>query len=205
LAESGLGLGKEMLEQVKHDFPEAYHRAKVMNFAVIYGAGPKGYADIAGVSEVEARRSIDGFFRLYPKIQQGIRETQKNCFDRGYVRTILGRYLKIPQIRSQDSATRAYANRQSFNYRIQGSCAELLKMGMILIENDVRLKDLGVKMTLQIHDELLFEIPKGVVKEASAIITEYVSHPYRVMGFKDLLVDPPADMGVGQNWAEAKK
>jgi len=108
-------------------------------------------------------------------------------------------------IRSQVQSQRKYGERQAFNYHIQGGAADLLKMSMLLVHRDDRLRKLGVRMVLQVHDELLLEIPKGAEKEVGPIIEDYVSHPYRYFGMKDLRVDTPADLGTGKSWQEAKK
>lgn len=99
-----------------------------------------------------------------------------------------------------------HGERAAFNYKVQGSAADLLKMAMLLIDSDERLNDLGVGMILQVHDELAFEIPKDAVEEVRPILVEHMAHPYRHERFrmKDLRIDTPADFGVGDNWAEAK-
>lgn len=194
----------KLLKEVKEQFEEPRRRAKTLNFGIGYGMGAKKYAQMTGVSERAGYEAIDGFFSLYPGLRNGIRDIQRGCVQRGYVRTLLRRVLKIPGITSEVMGVRKAAERQAFNYVIQGSAADLLKMSMTLIDRDSRLKELGVQMTLQIHDELLFEVPKGAEKEIKPIIEQYVSQPYRVYGMKDLRVETPADLGFGASWAEAK-
>jgi DNA polymerase-1 len=166
--------------------------------------GPAKYADQVGVTVEEGKFALERFFSLYSGLRGGISTIQKSCYEHGHIRTLLRRYCQIPWIRSEQIELRKQAERQAFNYTIQGSAADMLRMSMLLIERDERLKQLGVRMTLQIHDELLFEVPKGAEQEVKPIIEEYVSHPYRCMGMQDLLVDTPAEIGFSNNWSEAK-
>jgi DNA polymerase-1 len=99
---------------------------------------------------------------------------------------------------------RAAGEREAFNYLIQGSEADLMKMAMLCIHRCPKLRGLGVRMALQVHDELVLFIPVDSVEEATPLIEEYVSHPYRHFGFRDLKVDTPAELGTAENWAEAK-
>jgi DNA polymerase I-like protein with 3'-5' exonuclease and polymerase domains len=171
----------------------------------LYGMGPSTYAQMAGVSEQAGKEAVQGFFNLYAGMRSGIDRIQRRARQDGFVRTILRRRVAIPFINSDEMGLRRRAERQAFNYVIQGSAADLLKMSMLLIDADKRLEELGVEMTLQIHDELLFNVPKGAEEECRPIIEEYVSHPYRVYGFKDLRVDTPAEIGFGESWGKAKQ
>lgn len=196
----------ELLDEVKKKFPEQRQRAKTLNFGILYGMGAQGYMALTGVSEHEAQNAVTGFFALYPGLKRGIHRIQADCERTGVVRSLLGRWIRIPNIRSAEKWQKAAALRQAFNYVVQGSASDLLKMSMILIDRDERLRELGVEMILQIHDELLFRVPddEDVKDEAKRLIEEYVSHPYRVFGFKDLAVDTPAEMGFGASWQDAK-
>jgi len=205
LSENNLTPNAKVLKQVKELFPNERDDAKTLNFSIGYGMGPQTYALRTGRTEREAKESINEFFSLYSGLYQYIRQVRNNCYRDGYVRTILGRYLRVPMIRSQVQSQRKYGERQAFNYHIQGGAADLLKMSMLLVHRDDRLRKLGVRMVLQVHDELLLEIPKGAEKEVGPIIEDYVSHPYRYFGMKDLRVDTPADLGTGKSWQEAKK
>jgi DNA polymerase I len=194
----------ELLQEVKEKFPDERQRSKTLNFGVLYGMGAQGYAALTGASEHESQAAINGFFMLYPGLKRGIYRIQAGCEQTGSVRSLLGRWINIPDIRSNVKWMRSAALRQAFNYVIQGSASDLLKMSMILIDRDERLKEMGVRMILQIHDELLFEVKEGDEAEAKEIIEAYVSRPYEFFGFKKLVVDTPAEMGFGSNWMEAK-
>lgn len=198
-------------------------RAKILNFGIIYGMGPKGYAAQTGGTKEEGKKVIADYFKGFPGLAAGIRRVQKECYARGYIRTILRRYSVIPGIRSQDFARRSRAERQAFNYLIQGSAQDILKMGMLLIWRDSKLrKETGLKMRLQVHDELVLTLKKSVVKKvekkdgsivkrrysgydlARGKVESYVSNPYPHFKMKPLVVPTPADLGHGSNWLEAK-
>lgn len=193
-----------VLEEVKEAFKKDRRDAKDINFGVIFGMGPVKYAQKTGRSEDEGRKAISGFFDTYPNVRPTIKAVHKSVKERGYLRTLLRRYVYIPNINSPIPAFRAEAERQAFNYLIQGSEADLMKMAMLLIHRDPDLRRMGVKLMLQVHDELVLLIPRDYVEEATPLIEEYVSHPYRHFGFRDLKVDTPAELGVAENWAEAK-
>lgn len=196
---------KELLDEVKHKFESDYKAAKVLNFGIGYGMGPMKFASMTGKNERAGYEAIENFYRTYPGLKRGIQSAQFHARKYGYVRTLLMRYAHIEGINSPHMGLRKAGERRAWNYKIQGSAADLLKMGMILVHRNERLRELGVRMNLQIHDELLFEVPKGAEKESKKIIDELISHPYRSFGFKDLLLDTPGELDFGKSWAEAKK
>ena len=197
----------------KSQWGEWRRRAKVLNFGVSYGMGPQGFSNqIGGGATVEdGKIAIGAYFRGFRGLERGIKYIKKKCHRFGYVKTLLKRYCMIPGIHSHDHALRSQAERQAFNYVVQGSAADMIMLGMIMCDMDPRLQKYGVKMINQIHDEIVFLVRKKYVDKAKPIIEEYVSHPYRhtkrLLGFpmKDLIIDTPADLGTGDNWMEAKK
>lgn len=206
---NGRPASKEVKAEIKEAlgadlFDDLRRLCKVVNFGIIYGMGPQGYARQTDRSEKEGERIIKGFFQAYPGVAKGIKRVRQECYQKGHVRTLLRRYCVIRGIRSDIPKIRGAAERQAFNYVIQGSAADMLKMAMLLIHRDKTLRKLGVKMILQIHDELLIIIPKKAVAKAKPIIDEYVSHPYRHFGMNDLIIDTPASLGVAANWQLAK-
>lgn len=206
----GREITKELLDEVKSKFKQVRdEQAKVLNFMTLYGGGAYRFMQMSGATEAEANRVIASFWEYYKGLKKGIHHVQRKCFERGYITTFIGRRVYVPNIRHPDPKWRKQAERQAFNYTIQGSAADLLKMAMILIHRDEELKKSGVKMVLQIHDELLFELPNGVADRVKPVLEEYVSHPYRVRmihgkRLNDLAVDTPAEFGVGPSWKEAK-
>ena len=205
MKENNKELCAETLHEVQKLFKDERAKAKTINFGAGYGMGPTKYAEMTGQTEKEGKAVIHAFFSAYHGLKRHIAVTQKYCYDKGYVRTFAGRYLRIPNIRSQNEGLRRYAERQAFNYIVQGGCAELLRMSMILIHNSQELKDLGVEMVLQVHDELVFNVPKGAEEVAAPIIEELVSHPLKYFGMDELSVDTPGEIGFGKSWGEAKK
>lgn len=180
-----------------------------------YGEGPGKLAGQLGVSVDEAKALIRKYFTPYPDVERFINSVHNFILDHAKVGTILGRVRRFPELPaigemlekmnfwSLPGTARknlAQANRQSVNSVIQGSAADVARMAMILCERDERLRDLGVMMLLQIHDELIFEVPEENVELAKPIIRELMEHP---LGF-ELLVPLAIDMGVGYTWATAK-
>jgi DNA polymerase I len=201
----GKELNAELLKEIKKEFETQRQDSKTINFMVGYGGGPKRYAEMTGKSELEGKRVIAEFFKAYSGLQQGILNVQKYARKHGYIRTLLGRYIHIPEIHSNEKWMRHRAERQAFNFKIQGSGAELLKMTMILIDRDEQLNKWDVSMRLQIHDELCFYIPEGYEKRAKKKIDPYMSVPYRFFGMKDLKCSTPGELGVGPTWLDAKE
>lgn len=198
----------------KAAWAEWRRRGKILNFSVSYGAGPNGLARQfgGGATKEDGQIALSSYFRGFHGLERGIRAIKAKCHKQGYVRTLLKRYCVISGIHSRDRALQGQAERQAFNYVIQGSAADLLMMAMILISQDPRLrKNRRVIIVNQIHDELVLYVREDYLEKAKPIIEEYVSHPYRhmdkILGFnlKDLSVDTPADLGTGASWFEAKR
>lgn len=203
--ENGGKIDADILKKVKENFKGQRAGGKTVSFLVAYGGGPKRYADAMGSSIPEGKRVIANLFKGYPGLAQAIKGTQAFCHQHGYVRTLFRRYVHIPEIYSYDKAIRAGAERKAWNYRVQGGAADMIKAAMVLIWRDDKLRyQYGVDQNLQIHDELMFNIPKQHKAAVKPILEEYISHAYRYFGMKDLLVDTPAELGFGPNWSEAK-
>ena len=185
-------------------YDDLRRRAKVLNFGCGYGMGGSGYAAKVGCSKEEGDIAVARYWAGFPGLRDLVKKVRAACRERGYIRSLIGRYSVIPNIRSKVPSLRAEAERQSFNYLIQGFVADMIKMSMILVHRCEKLRALGVRLVLQVHDELLLLIPKGAEAKAKPLLEEYVSHPYRFFGFGDLTLDTPATLGIGVNWDEAK-
>ena len=199
----------DMVEEGEHHFGKAKwadwrKKAKGLNFGTIYGLGPKGYVDHHGGTIDEAKRVIDNYFRGFPYLKAGIKRVQRECLSNGHIRTYLGRYCEVPAIKSEVWGIRAQGERQAFNYKIQGTVADWVMMGMVLIYKDTQLKKLRVSMINQIHDELVFRMPESSYEEAKPLIESYVSTPWKYFNKKPLIVEMPAELGCGANWQDAK-
>lgn len=195
---------KQLLTEVKEKFPDARQKTKVVNFSVIYGTGAKGLSETLECSEDFAQGLIDGFFETYPKVKKFLRKMHEFAREHGYVRSLLRRYMYCKDAQSSIRAIRARGERQSANYKVQGSQADMMKISMPKIDQDRRLREMGVQVRLQIHDELVFTVPRKYAAEAKVIIDDYVSHPLESCGFKPLAVETPADVSYGRDWSSAK-
>lgn len=207
-------LGEEVEAKMgKAAYGEIRRRAKVLNFGIIYGMGPTGFANQigGGATKADGEIAIAAYFKGFPGLKSGIDRIKAKCRKFGYVKTFMKRYCMIPEIYSEDWSEKGAAERQAFNYVIQGSAADMIMLGMLLCHLDKDLRRWGVKMINQIHDEIVFLIKKKHAKKAAKKINAYISRPYdftqEVFGFTlpKLVVDTPADLGTGCNWMEAKK
>lgn len=177
--------------------PEMRRMAKAVNFGIIYGMSSFGLAKEIGVGQREAKDFIDNYFRLYKKVQKYIEETVEKASASGFVSTILGRKRAIPELASPVKNLREFGARMAVNTPIQGSAADLIKIAMIRIYNRMREQGLQSRMLLQVHDELVFEVPepeKDIMKEMVRREMEQ-AYPLKV----PLIVD----LRFGANWDEA--
>ncbi|MDT8447221.1 MAG: DNA polymerase I [bacterium] len=184
---------------LKPDQVAAEHRraAKAINFGIIYGMGAFRLSKEIGVSNAEAKRFIDAYFARYPKIQSYMDETLDFARDKGYVETLFGRRRPIREINSKNHMARTGAERAAINSRIQGSAADLIKLAMIQVQEAIEAGRLKARMTLQVHDELVFEVPKAAYDPAARLIKQLME------GAADLKVPLIVEVGKGDNWGEA--
>lgn len=172
-------------------------QAKTVNFGIIYGQGAFALADQTGLSRTEAKQLIDSYYATYPRLKEYMAEQVQKARQMGYVETILGRKRHLKDINSNNFVVRAHAERNAVNAPIQGSAADIIKIAMIKIDNELEIQDLKTKMLLQVHDELLFESPIGEVETASKLIKTQMESAFETK--VPLLVE----VGVGDNWLEA--
>jgi len=171
--------------------------AKTVNFGVIYGISPFGLSEALGISPREASVIIDHYFERHSGVRGYMDMTLQGARSRGYVKTLLGRKRPIPDIHSSNNNLRMQAERMAINAPVQGTAADLIKIAMVRIWKRLKDSALKTKMILQIHDELLFEVPEDEVESASALIREEME------GALKLSVPLRVDIGHGCNWAEA--
>ena len=177
--------------------PEQRAAAKVVNFGVMYGMGPRGLADQLGIGVDEARRFIDEYFTSYPGVRRYVQETVQKARAEGFVTTLLGRRLPLPDLRSPRPELRAMAERIAVNAPIQGSAADLIKVAMVRLHACLRQAGLKARMILQVHDELVFETPVAEVEELRRLVRREME------GAVSLSVPVVVDVAVGTNWTEA--
>ena len=174
--------------------------AKIMNFGVLYGLSPFGIRQQTGFSAEEGRQFIDTYFTNYPGIQGYIEGIKEQVRADGYVETLMGRRRRINEIHSRSYHTRAAGERMAVNMPIQGTAADIIKIAMINIQH--RMNELGMRsrMILQVHDELIFEVPRDELGQMQAIITELM--PAAVPPAVGFEVPLEVEMKMGDNWGE---
>jgi DNA polymerase I len=177
---------------------EMRDRAKTVNFAVIYGIGPFSLAQRLGISNAEAKEFIDRYFERFPGVRRYLDEQIELARTQGFVETLTGRRRYIPEITSRNFNIRSFGERAATNAPIQGSSADLIKIAMIDIHRDIAEGRIRGRMLLQVHDELLFEAPRGEEEATLARIRE------RMEGAAELRVPLKVESGIGQNWLECK-
>ena len=184
---------------------------KNIGFGINYGEGPRALAAKLGVSIEEAKRLKAKYFEPYPSIRQFVDDVHAMMCHEGMVETIMGRPRRFPemlelgnipywQLKGSEKAAKARAERQGVNSVIQGSAADVAKLAMLKCEHDERLANLGVQQLLQVHDELIFEVPEETIGEAMPIVINNMEHPFDF----DLSVPLDVDSGTGYSWASAK-
>jgi DNA polymerase I len=171
--------------------------AKVINFGLIYGMSSFGLAKNLGIETKAAAAYIDRYFQRYPGVKHYMDETRASAKERGYVETVFGRRLYLPEINSPNGPRRGGAERAAINAPMQGTAADLIKLSMVKIQDVLDARGGGTKMIMQVHDELVFEIPEGEVEWARTEI------PRLMAGVAELRVPLLAEFGVGENWDKA--
>ena len=181
---------------------EMRRRAKTINFGVIYGLSPFGLAKALQIDTGEAATFIDAYFQRYVGVSEFIEDTLEECRKAGYVSTILGRRRAVQGVRDAgrrvDSRQRNLPERIAVNTVIQGSAADLIKLAMIDLRRQMQQEDLQARMLLQIHDELIFEVPANEISRLASLVTE------RMTQVGPLAVPLKVDLKTGKNWAECE-
>ena len=177
---------------------ETRNRAKAVNFGIVYGISPFGLAAQLGIPQTEARAYIDRYFARYQGVQAFIEKTLEATRRDGFVRTLFGRLRPIPDIESRNANARGFAERTAVNTPLQGTAADLIKLAMIALDRKLAERKLKTRMVLQVHDELLFDVPKDETEEIEQLVREEME------GVVKLNVPLVADLGFGPNWRDLK-
>ncbi len=181
------------LEEVTN---EQRRNAKAINFGLIYGMSEFGLSNQLGISRQEARTYMDAYFNRYPNVLQFMTDIKAKAAEQGYVETLLGRRLYLPEIQSSNGMRRKAAERVAINAPMQGTAADIIKIAMIGIDKAI-FGDENIKMIMQVHDELVFEVKAEMVEHYSQLIKAEMEKAIK------LHVPLIADVGVGDNWDEA--
>ena len=171
--------------------------AKVINFGLIYGMSAYGLASNLGIENAAAKLYIDKYFTRYPGVAAYMQRTRAEAHERGYVETVFGRRLWLPDIRSGNQGRRQGAERAAINAPMQGTAADLIKLAMIAVQVWLEAEKLETRMIMQVHDELVLEVPESELERVKAKVPELMS------GVAKLDVPLVAEPGVGMNWEEA--
>jgi len=171
--------------------------AKVINFGLIYGMGAFGLASNLGIEQKAARDYIERYFSRFAGVKRYMDETKARAAELGYVETFFGRRIYLPEIKGGSGPRRAGAERQAINAPMQGTAADLIKLAMIAVQAEIDRERKATAMVMQVHDELVFEVPEAEVEWARAAV------PRLMAGVAQLRVPLLAEVGVGPNWDEA--
>ena len=172
-------------------------KAKTANFGIIYGISVFGLSDRLGIPRSEAKELIDGYFITYPDVKRYMDASIQRAKEMGYVETLLGRKRFLPDINSQNSIVRGFAERNAINAPIQGTAADIIKIAMVRIQKHLEQEHFQAKMTMQVHDELNFSVPSNELESVRKIVVNEMEQAIQ------LRVPLIADCGVGDNWLEA--
>jgi DNA polymerase I len=173
------------------------NRAKAINFGIIYGISPFGLARQLSIPQGEAKQYIESYFLHYPGIRDYMEETKEFARENGYVTTIFGRKCHVPGIQDKNPARRNFSERAAVNAPLQGAAADIIKLAMIRVPPALDEAGLAARMMLQVHDELVFEVPEAEQDRTIEVVSKVMS------GAAHLSVPLVVDTGAGMNWADA--
>jgi DNA polymerase-1 len=171
--------------------------AKAINFGLMYGMSAFGLARQLGIGRGEAQKYMDLYFERYPGVRRYMEETRRQAREAGFVETVFGRRLYLPEIQSRNAALRQYAERSAINAPMQGTAADIIKRAMIEVDAWLESSRAPARLIMQVHDELILEAADGAVQSLVGQLLTQMSHA------ADLAVPLKVDVGVGRNWDEA--
>ena len=171
--------------------------AKTANFGIIYGISAFGLSERLGIPRGEAKELIEGYLRTYPRVEQYMKESVEKGRAQGYVTTVMGRKRYLPDINSRNAVVRGYAERNAINAPLQGSAADIIKVAMIAVSRELERRGLKTRMILQVHDELVFNVPTDELSRVQTLVTECMERAW------DGPVPLTVGIGAGANWLEA--
>jgi len=186
---------------VKDMDPSVRRRAKAINFGIIYGISAFGLANQLGIARGEAAEYIDLYFDRFPGIRTYMDETKALAHEQGYVETIFGRRIHLPEINSKNGAHRSFLERAAINAPIQGSAADVIRRAMIRMPDSLTKAKLRARMLLQVHDELIFEVPEEEVEKTIKLVSKVMEGA--AVPAVDISVALEVDARAADNWEEA--
>ncbi len=177
---------------------EHRRRAKAVNFGIVYGLSPFGLSQQLGIDQREAKKFIDAYFEKYQGVRKFIDQTLEETRREQRVKTLFGRVRPIPDINSKNANMRGFAERTAVNTPLQGTAADLIKLAMIRIDHELRIRNLKSRMLLQVHDDLLFEVPEAEIETMTELVRDKMENVYA------LRVPLLVESGAGLNWRNVK-
>jgi DNA polymerase-1 len=177
--------------------PEQRRAAKAINFGLIYGMSPFGLAKQLGIGRNEAKEYVERYFSRYPGVRNYMEDAREKAGERGYVETLFGRRLYLPEIKSRNAARRQYAERTAINAPMQGTAADIIKRAMIQAHDWINNNTIDARLIMQVHDELVFEVRDKQLRKTQTRINKIMT------AAADLDVPLVVESGAGHNWDEA--
>ena len=188
----------EVFEMELDDVSDEQRRsAKAINFGLMYGMSAFGLAKQLGISRGEAQEYVDLYFDRYPGVKQYMDDIRAKASEKGFVETVFGRRLYLPEINARNAQRRQYAERSAINAPMQGTAADIIKRAMMSVHRWLSEERPGARMIMQVHDELVFEVDSDQVDTVTKHVTELMNSA------AELKVPLKVDVGVGSNWDEA--
>jgi DNA polymerase-1 len=181
--------------------PMVRRRAKAINFGIIYGISGFGLAQQLSITPGEASEFIKAYFLRFPEIRAYMDETKAFCREHGFVQTIFGRKCHLPGIKDSNPARRAFSERAAINAPLQGAAADIIKRAMIRLPARLKAEGLQARMLLQVHDELVFEVPEDEAARTIPILREVMEGAH--LPAVELSVPLVVDVGQARSWDEA--
>jgi DNA polymerase-1 len=175
---------------------EQRRNAKTVNFGLIYGMQAFGLAKQLGIGRREAQAYIDIYFTRYPGVKAYMEEMRELAKKQGYVETVFGRRLYLPDITSRNHQKQQHAERTAINMPLQGSCADILKKSLLSLDDWIQNSGLDVQLILQVHDELVLQTSDSLLDKVSSVVSD-------TMREAALPIDVPVNIGIGENWERA--
>jgi DNA polymerase-1 len=170
--------------------------AKTVNFGVIYGMSEYGLEQATELSREQAAQFIKAYFEKYSGVKEYLARTKKEAAEKGYVQTLLGRRRYIPEINASNAQVRMAAERMAINMPVQGTSADIIKVAMIQLQQEMDKERLEAKMILQVHDELLFELPQTEIEKLKELVLQIMPNAIK------LSVPVKVDIKTGKSWGD---
>lgn len=182
---------KQVTEQMRSS-------AKAVNFGIIYGISSFGLAKNASVSNYQAKKFIDEYFNTYPGVKRFMDDNVRTAKEKGYLRTLMGRIRYFPELTSSKYNIRSFGERAAMNMPLQGSASDIIKKAMLDVSDELKKRELKAQLILQVHDELILDVPRDEVEEVKLLVKEKMENVCK------LRVPLVVNVAVGKNWYEAK-